>query len=131
LAFYFVASFVFLVCQGCYSGAEITRVWKAGHGCGDPHASGRCFGRQTWRNQARFSRLMIFDQVMVMGLTALKIPAGMLTSTTSTENEKSIYKALEKGEGELKVLYVTPEKISKSKRFMSNLKNATMQAAFL
>jgi ATP-dependent DNA helicase Q1 len=45
---------------------------------------------------------MIFDQVMVMGLTALKIPAGMLTSTTSTENEKSIYKALEKGEGSLR-----------------------------
>lgn len=56
-----------------------------------------------------------------MGLTALNIPAGMLTSTTSKENEKSIYKALEKGEGELKVLYVTPEKISKSKRFMSKL----------
>ncbi|KAL8167553.1 hypothetical protein V2J09_009052, partial [Rumex salicifolius] len=37
------------------------------------------------------------------------------------EDEKSIYKALEKGEGDLKVLYVTPEKISKSKRFMSNL----------
>ncbi|KAL8153849.1 hypothetical protein V2J09_011609 [Rumex salicifolius] len=37
------------------------------------------------------------------------------------EDEKSIYKALEKGEGDLKVLYVTPEKISKSKRFMSKL----------
>lgn len=33
-----------------------------------------------------------------------------------SENEKSIYKALEKGEGELKVLYVTPEKISKKWR---------------
>ena len=64
---------------------------------------------------------MIFDQVMVMGLTALKILAGMLTSTTSTENEKSIYKALEKGEGEIKVSYVMPEKISKNKRFMSKL----------
>jgi hypothetical protein len=27
LAFYFIASSVFLVCQGCYSGAEITRVF--------------------------------------------------------------------------------------------------------
>ncbi|KAG4992295.1 hypothetical protein JHK87_025752 [Glycine soja] len=34
---------------------------------------------------------------------------------------KFIYKTLEKGEGELKILYVTPEKISKSKRFMSKL----------
>lgn len=57
----------------------------------------------------------------VMGLTALGIPAYMLTSTTSKEDEKFIYKGLEKGEGEMKILYVTPEKISKSKRFMSKL----------
>lgn len=56
-----------------------------------------------------------------MGLDALGIPASMLTSTTSKEEEKFIYKALEKGEGDLKILYVTPEKISKSKRFMSKL----------
>lgn len=56
-----------------------------------------------------------------MGLAALGVPAFMLTSTTSKEDEKFIYKALEKGEGELKILYVTPEKISKSKRFMSKL----------
>jgi len=45
----------------------------------------------------------------------------MLTSTTSKEDEKLIYKTLEKGDGYLKILYVTPEKISKSKRFMSKL----------
>ena len=56
-----------------------------------------------------------------MGLADLGIPAHMLTSTTNKEIEKFIYKALEKGEGELKILYVTPEKISKSKRFMSKL----------
>lgn len=55
-----------------------------------------------------------------MGLKALDIPASMLTSTTGKEEEKFIYKALEKGEG-VKILYVTPEKISKSKRFMSKL----------
>lgn len=58
--------------------------------------------------------------LQVMGLTALGIPAYMLTSTNKGD-EKFIYKALEKGEGDLKVLYVTPEKISKSKRFMSKL----------
>ncbi|KAL6556510.1 Werner syndrome ATP-dependent helicase [Orobanche gracilis] len=58
---------------------------------------------------------------LVMGLAALGIRAFMLTSTTNKEDEKFIYKALEKGEGELKILYVTPEKISKSKRFMSKL----------
>ncbi|XP_004512366.1 ATP-dependent DNA helicase Q-like 2 [Cicer arietinum] len=67
------------------------------------------------------SPLLSLIQDQVMGLTALGIPAHMLTSTTSKENEKFIYKALEKGEGELKILYVTPEKISKSKRFMSKL----------
>lgn len=56
-----------------------------------------------------------------MGLIALGIPVYMLTSTTGKEDEKFIYRALEKGEGDLKLLYVTPEKISKSKRFMSKL----------
>ncbi|KAK4261552.1 hypothetical protein QN277_004532 [Acacia crassicarpa] len=67
------------------------------------------------------SPLLSLIQDQVMGLTALGIPAYMLTSTTNKEDEKFIYKALDKGEGDLKVLYVTPEKISKSKRFMSKL----------
>ncbi|VVA41201.1 PREDICTED: ATP-dependent DNA helicase, partial [Prunus dulcis] len=67
------------------------------------------------------SPLLSLIQDQVMGLAALGIPAHMLTSTTSKEEEKLIYKALEKGEGDLKILYVTPEKISKSKRFMSKL----------
>jgi hypothetical protein len=62
-----------------------------------------------------------FISIQVMGLSALGIPAYMLTSTTNKEVEKFIYKTLDKGEGELKILYVTPEKISKSKRFMSKL----------
>ncbi|XP_057799121.1 ATP-dependent DNA helicase Q-like 2 isoform X1 [Salvia miltiorrhiza] len=67
------------------------------------------------------SPLLSLIQDQVMGLAALGIKAFMLTSTTNKEDEKFIYKALEKGEGELKILYVTPEKISKSKRFMSKL----------
>jgi len=59
--------------------------------------------------------------MQVMGLTALGIAAGMLTSTTTKDEEKSIYRSLEKGEGELRILYVTPEKIAKSKRFVSKL----------
>ncbi|AAF24590.1 T19E23.16 [Arabidopsis thaliana] len=59
--------------------------------------------------------------VQVMGLAALGISAYMLTSTSGKENEKFVYKALEKGEDDLKILYVTPEKVSKSKRFMSKL----------
>ncbi|EOY25440.1 RECQ helicase L2 isoform 1 [Theobroma cacao] len=67
------------------------------------------------------SPLLSLIQDQVMGLTASGIPAFMLTSTTNKEDEKFIYKALEKGEGDIKLLYVTPEKISKSKRFMSKL----------
>ncbi|KAM6550420.1 hypothetical protein CsatB_000228 [Cannabis sativa] len=67
------------------------------------------------------SPLLSLIQDQVMGLAALGISANMLTSTTSKEEEKFIYKALEKGEGDLKILYVTPEKVSKSKRFMSKL----------
>ncbi|XVF87923.1 hypothetical protein PTKIN_Ptkin19aG0007400 [Pterospermum kingtungense] len=67
------------------------------------------------------SPLLSLIQDQVMGLVASGIPAFMLASTTSKEDEKFIYKALEKGEEDIKLLYVTPEKISKSKRFMSKL----------
>ncbi|XP_020584133.1 mediator of RNA polymerase II transcription subunit 34 isoform X2 [Phalaenopsis equestris] len=67
------------------------------------------------------SPLLSLIQDQVMGLMALGIPAYMLTSATSKDDEKFIYKALEKGDGDLRMLYVTPEKISKSKRFMSKL----------
>ncbi|KAJ7953333.1 ATP-dependent DNA helicase [Quillaja saponaria] len=67
------------------------------------------------------SPLLSLIQDQVMGLTALGIPAYMLASTTSKEDEKFIYKALEKGDEKIKILYVTPEKISKSKRFVSKL----------
>ncbi|OAE23294.1 hypothetical protein AXG93_745s1160 [Marchantia polymorpha subsp. ruderalis] len=67
------------------------------------------------------SPLLSLIQDQVMGLKALGIPAGMLTSTTTKEEEKAIYLSLEKGTGGLRILYVTPEKIAKSKRFMSKL----------
>lgn len=67
------------------------------------------------------SPLLSLIQDQVMGLTALGISASMLTSTTTKDEEKSIYKSLEKGEGDLKILYVTPEKVAKSKRFVSKL----------
>ncbi|XP_020868794.1 mediator of RNA polymerase II transcription subunit 34 isoform X2 [Arabidopsis lyrata subsp. lyrata] len=67
------------------------------------------------------SPLLSLIQDQVMGLAALGISAYMLTSTSGKENEKFVYKALEKGEHDLKILYVTPEKVSKSKRFMSKL----------
>ncbi|EFJ22718.1 hypothetical protein SELMODRAFT_105080, partial [Selaginella moellendorffii] len=67
------------------------------------------------------SPLLSLIQDQVMGLAALGVSAAMLTSTTSKEEEKEIYRVLEKGDGNLRILYVTPEKIAKSKRFMSKL----------
>ncbi|KAK4758563.1 hypothetical protein SAY87_019864 [Trapa incisa] len=49
------------------------------------------------------SPLLSLIQDQVMGLTALGIPAFTLTSTTRKEDEKFIYRALEKGEGDLKI----------------------------
>ncbi|XP_022738885.1 mediator of RNA polymerase II transcription subunit 34 isoform X6 [Durio zibethinus] len=74
------------------------------------------------------SPLLSLIQDQVMGLVASGIPAFMLTSTTNKEDEKFIYKALEKGEEDVKLLYVTPEKISKSKRFMSKLEKCNHAA---
>ncbi|CAI5958453.1 unnamed protein product [Closterium sp. NIES-64] len=59
---------------------------------------------------------LIHDQVMC--LSGFGVPAAMLTSTTSKEEERAIYNTLEHGEG---LLYVTPEKVARSKRFMSKL----------
>ena len=56
-----------------------------------------------------------------MHLKGLGISATMLTSATDKEEEKSVYSALERGEGSLRLLYVTPEKVARSKRFMSKL----------
>ncbi|KAL3687443.1 hypothetical protein R1sor_013752 [Riccia sorocarpa] len=67
------------------------------------------------------SPLLSLIQDQVMGLKALGVPAAMLTSTTTKDEEKNVYLSLEKGTGDLRILYVTPEKIAKSKRFMSKL----------
>jgi ATP-dependent DNA helicase Q1 len=56
-----------------------------------------------------------------MGLRALDISAGMLTATTPKEEEKFINSSLDNKGGDLRILYVTPEKIAKSKRFMAKL----------
>eukprot|EP00850_Spirogloea_muscicola_P001648 SM000006S19413 [mRNA] locus=s6:620903:626921:+ [translate_table: standard] len=67
------------------------------------------------------SPLLSLIQDQVMGLTALGIAAAMLTSITTKAEMAAIYSALEKGEGQLRLLYVTPEKVAKSKRLMSKL----------
>eukprot|EP00850_Spirogloea_muscicola_P005375 SM000024S07837 [mRNA] locus=s24:828308:834278:+ [translate_table: standard] len=67
------------------------------------------------------SPLLSLIQDQVMGLTALGIAAAMLTSTTTKAEVAAIYSALEKDEGQLRLLYVTPEKVAKSKSLISKL----------
>lgn len=58
----------------------------------------------------------------VAGLHALNISAGSLTSLSSKEDVNGVYAAMDNGT--LHMLYVTPEKIVASKRFMSKLEKS-------
>ena len=62
---------------------------------------------------------LIVDQVE--GLRDVGIEAGSLTSHTSKEDTKRIMDSMLDSKSSLKLVYVTPEKIAKSKRFMNHL----------
>jgi len=57
----------------------------------------------------------------LQGLQALKIPAAQLNSQTHKDESKRIMQAMIDPKAPLKLLYVTPERLAKSKRFMSQL----------
>ncbi|ORY27061.1 P-loop containing nucleoside triphosphate hydrolase protein [Naematelia encephala] len=69
---------------------------------------------------------LIWDQVRAM--KDLGVECVMLTGSTSKEEQNEIYRRMESGSGhngrEIRLCYVTPEKISKSKRFISVLEKA-------
>ena len=67
------------------------------------------------------SPLVSLMEDQVMALQRLGVPAEMLTSTTDQENKKRIMKEMLEPSSSLRLLYVTPEKCSKSKQFMKNL----------
>uniref|UniRef100_A0A0B7AUF3 ATP-dependent DNA helicase n=1 Tax=Arion vulgaris TaxID=1028688 RepID=A0A0B7AUF3_9EUPU len=56
-----------------------------------------------------------------IALEQLNIPSAILNASTSKENLKHVQDDMVKPNGELKMLYVTPEKLAKSKRFMNRL----------
>ncbi|WVQ74143.1 hypothetical protein IAR50_003735 [Cryptococcus sp. DSM 104548] len=66
---------------------------------------------------------LIWDQVR--GLKEIGIECAMLTGGTSTEEQNEIYQRMkdgpQQGEKEIRLVYVTPEKIAKSKRFIALL----------
>ncbi|XP_014480193.1 PREDICTED: Bloom syndrome protein homolog isoform X2 [Dinoponera quadriceps] len=62
---------------------------------------------------------LILDQVQK--LTSLDIPAAHLSSTLTDNQAEAVYRELCKKEPALKILYVTPEKISASQKFCNTL----------
>lgn len=58
------------------------------------------------------------------------IPAAYLTASTTKEEMKSVYIEMVSAQNSFKLLYVTPEKVSKSKIFMAKL-NQSYDAGFL
>ena len=57
----------------------------------------------------------------LQGLQALRIPAALLNAQSSRTETNEIYKAMIDPKATMKLLYVTPERLAKSKRFMSQL----------
>lgn len=54
----------------------------------------------------------------------LKISSALLNANSSKEEVNAVHKAMTDKQSSLKILYVTPEKIAKSKRFMAKLEKA-------
>lgn len=67
------------------------------------------------------SPLISLMEDQLMALKRLNIKSEMLNSSCSREKVNSVHAAMVDKKSELKLLYVTPEKIAKSKRFMAKL----------
>ena len=67
------------------------------------------------------SPLISLMQDQLMALNELKIESVLLNSKCSKEEVNSVQSAMVDKKSGLKLLYVTPEKIAKSKRFMAKL----------
>lgn len=76
------------------------------------------------------SPLLSLMEDQVMALQAMSYPVAMLAANVSVKDTNRILKAMADGEDSLKLLYVTPEKMAKSKRFMSMLEKAYQRKRF-
>ena len=65
------------------------------------------------------SPLLSLMEDQVMALKKIGVHAEMLTSTSDQETKKRIMKDMLDPGSQMKLLYVTPEKCSKSKQFMA------------
>ena len=78
------------------------------------------------------SPLLSLMQDQIMGLTKLGVRAEMLTATTDQDTKKRVLKEmLDPSKDPLKLLYVTPEKCSKSKQFMAKLQKVHQASGIL
>lgn len=76
------------------------------------------------------SPLLSLMEDQVMALEALSYPVSMLSASVSRAETSRILNAVASGDDSLKLLYVTPEKMAKSKRFMSTLEKAYRSKRF-
>lgn len=67
------------------------------------------------------SPLVSLMEDQVRSLTKKDIPAQLITSNTSREDSNAALNILKDKNSPIKLLYVTPERFAKSKRFMANL----------
>lgn len=67
------------------------------------------------------SPLLSLMEDQVMALKRINYPAAMLSATTPKEEAQSVTQALTDPKSPIKLLYVTPERLAKSKRFMTKL----------
>lgn len=67
------------------------------------------------------SPLVSLMEDQVRSLTKKNIPAKLLSSTSPKQETTEILNALKDSQSDMKLLYVTPERLAKSKRFMANL----------
>jgi len=77
------------------------------------------------------SPLLSLMEDQVMALQRLGVRAEMMTSATDQENKKRIMKEMLEPNSSLRLLYVTPEKCSKSKQFMTKLQKLHQSGRFV
>ncbi|CAG2177303.1 unnamed protein product, partial [Oppiella nova] len=67
------------------------------------------------------SPLISLMEDQVNGLKELRIPTAVVSGQTTREENNRVLQAIADPSSDLKIVYVTPEKMAKSKRFMSQL----------
>jgi len=77
------------------------------------------------------SPLLSLMEDQVMALKKIGVQAEMLTSTSDQETKKRIMKDMLDPGSQMKLLYVTPEKCSKSKQFMAKLQKMHQSGRFV